>query len=574
MSRGAKISIIVFFIVLFIIGIVMSIQNALRLPGTEINISANSILEINLTGDLKDRVKETPGFLGKSRALSLTEIRNALQYAAKDDRIIAIIIEPGLLSAGFGKIQELASIITEFKHQSPKPVYAYIEMCFPKEYYLATYCDSILAVPTGYVIVNGIASSVYYLKQGLHKLGIQADYIAIGKYKNAPEMFTRDRLSEDQKEVMNDFLDQYYQDLIQTIAKNRSIDVKKIQSLVNIGFFSSEKAKQMGLVDHLTYPTELVKKFGSSVSVVKINQYVKAMKEKMKIHSPNKIAVIYAQGTIFSGKGDLESNIYATSFIEMIQKIKKNRKIKGVILRINSPGGSGTASEIIWRSLQELKESKPLIVSVSDMAASGGYYMAMTGDSIFANPGSIVGSIGVFAGKFSFAELYHKLGINKETLYRGKSALMFDENRPFSSHERQILTENLDEFYKNFVQKVADARHKTWDEIHAIAQGRIWTGTEGMQNGLVDGLGDLERAIQSMRNKLNLLPEESIELVYYPRRKPFFEKLLEEFQTNNQPVGLIKQVIEEDKATGYFLQFAQFNPLEPIAMVPYYMEFK
>ena len=151
---------------------------------------------------------------------------------------------------------------------------------------------------------------------------------------------------------------------------------------------------------------------------------------------------------------------------------------------------------------------------------------------------------------------------------------MFDENRPFSSHERQILTENLDEFYKNFVQKVADARHKTWDEIHAIAQGRIWTGTEGMQNGLVDGLGDLERAIQSMRNKLNLLPEESIELVYYPRRKPFFEKLLEEFQTNNQPVGLIKQVIEEDKATGYFLQFAQFNPLEPIAMVPYYMEFK
>ncbi|GAB4167932.1 MAG: signal peptide peptidase SppA [Calditrichia bacterium] len=575
MSGKTKAILIVSFIGLFLIGFYLTLKSSLQLNQGNVNIKSNSILKINLSGELKDRSGRQPSLLGESKPQSLQMIKQALQNAAKDDRIEAVVIEPNLLTGvGFGKIQELAKIIEEFKATSIKPIYAYIEFCFPKEYYLATYCDSIFAVPTGSILLNGLAGSSYYLKEGLDKLGIQADFIAIGKYKNAPEMFTRKNFSEDQKEVLNDLLDAYYDDFMTTISKNRNLSKDELTGIVNRGFFSSEKAKILKLVDQLYYPQELEEKFGEKASVLDVNQYTKATEDQFTIKSSNKIAIVYAQGTIYSGKGDLENDIYAVSFVKMIDKIKSNKSIKGVVLRINSPGGSGTASEIMWHSLMQLKESKPLVVSVSDMAASGGYYLAMTGDSIFAMPGSIVGSIGVFAGKFSLGGLYSKLGINKETLTRGKNALMFDEERPFSPSEREVLMENLEAFYTTFVQKVADSRKKSWDEIHRVAQGRVWTAQTALQHGLFDRIGDLDDAVNCVKNMAGLSEDDPVQEVIYPHYKPFFEKLFEKLQSDDGiPVKMLAGE-ESNIIIRYFFAFTNFRSYEPIAMLPFYLELK
>ncbi|MCD4692591.1 MAG: signal peptide peptidase SppA, partial [Calditrichales bacterium] len=474
MSTRGKIIIIISFIILFIVGISLYVKSMFVYSLSNVKVADDSVLEIPLMGNMVDRSGDYNPMLQKFSGPSMHGIRKSFKMAAKDNRIQAVLLVPNFLSgAGFGKIQELGAMITEFKRNSGKKIYAYIESCGSKEYYLASFCDSIYSVPTGMMLINGMQGSMYYVKEGLDKLGITADFIAIGKYKNAPEMFTRKSISEDQKEVMNSLLDQYYDDYVKTVSQNRNISIEKVKAIIDIGLFSSEKAMEFGLVDKVCYKHDVYNKMEVVNGKIKKIDYVNYSRQKLSkfySSSSNQIAVVYAQGTISQGSGNIETEIRSESFNKMIRKIKNNKKIKAVVLRIDSPGGSGTASEIIYNALKELREVKPLIVSVADMAASGGYYLAMAGDTIIAEPGSIVGSIGVFAGKFPMGGLYKKLGIKKEILKRGKNATFFNEEKPFTPSERQVLLEHLEDFYNIFVQKVADERNKSWEEIHEVAQ--------------------------------------------------------------------------------------------------------
>ncbi|MCK5075072.1 MAG: signal peptide peptidase SppA [Calditrichia bacterium] len=575
MSTRGKIIIIISFIILFVIGISIYIKSMFLYSLKGVDVADNSILEIPLVGNMVDRSGDFNPMWQKFPGPSMHGISKSLKMAAKDKRIQSVLLVPNFLSgAGFGKIQELGKMITEFRENSGKKVYAHIEVCGAKEYYLATFCDSVFAVPTGMIIANGMQGSVYYIKEGMDKIGITADFIAIGKYKNAPEMFTRKSISDDQKEVLNVLLDQYYDDYLQTISANRNLSIEKVKELLDIGFFSSEKAKSYGLVDKVCYKHDIYEQLRAVNGKVKKIDYVNYDRQglnKFYPSSDNQIAVIYAQGTINLGSGNIETQILSESFSKMIRKIKDDKKIKAAVLRIDSPGGSGTASEVVYNALKELREEKPLIVSIADMAASGGYYLAMAGDTIFAEPGSIVGSIGVFAGKFPLGGLYKKLGINKETLKRGKNATFFDEENPFTPSERQVMTEHLEDFYHTFVEKVAAERNKSWDEIHEIAQGRVWTAKDGLENGLVDKFGALKDAVASAKKAAGFLPNENVSVVNYPHIRPAFEKLISKFNFE-QKTGILENIADGYPETKYFMQFSKYKPFEPLTILPFYLE--
>jgi protease-4 len=499
-------------------------------PGTPFT-PAHSYLALNLSGDLPEEPPsaELPAFLER-RPASMRTLVESLDRAATDPRINAVVLRTaGVDGAGFGKVQELRDALLRFR-KSGKAAYAHLEFAGNKEFYLASACDKIYAVPTALLDVTGLAAEVTFYKGTFDKLGVQAQFVGVGKYKNAPNQYTEKGFTPPHREQMEGLLDSLFDQYVKALAESRRKTEAEIRALVDDGPYDGRRALEVGLVDELVYSDELDERLKGAAKVTP-GRYVKSARGSLGFDSRPKIALVYAVGAIIPGEGGEGpfGGSYAGSdtVAKALRQAREDSSIRAIVLRVDSPGGSGTASDVIWREVELARKEKPVVVSMGDMAASGGYYISMGADEIVAQPGTITGSIGVFGGKFSLRGLYDKVGMTQETVLRGRNAALFSEARPWDAAEQAKVQALMVAFYQDFVDKAARGRNKKPEEIHAVAQGRVWTGQEALERGLVDKLGGFDVALEAAKFRAKIGRGQEVSLVVLPERKGWFELLME-----------------------------------------------
>ncbi len=455
-----------------------------------------------------------------------------LRKAAVDDRIKAVLLTPHSLQAGWGKLDEIRGALLQYR-RSGKPLVAYLRSAGTREYYLATAADRIAMAPEDLLDVKGLRAERTYFRGTLDKLGVQVDIQHAGKYKDFGDQYQRTSMGPESKEVLNSILDDLYGRLTNTVAESRNQTPAQIRATIDEGPFLSREALAKGLVDVLEYEDQTFDTLGRRVKLAPLNKvgardYAKVPADSLGLEGRHRIALIAAQGEILqASSGPFDDAITPAGMQKLLRQVAEDSSIKGVILRIDSPGGDSLASDQIWREVNLLSKKKPLVVSMSDLAASGGYYMAMTGDPIVAYPGTITGSIGVVYGRINLRGLYDKLGISKDSLARGHFAEIDSDYIPLTSEARDKIRRAVDENYHGFVARVAQSRKRKYEEIEPLAQGRAWLGSQARERGLVDELGGLDRAIELVKQKARIPQQEKIRLVDYPGKRSIFEWVME-----------------------------------------------
>jgi protease-4 len=538
--------------------------------------SSDSYLDLSLAEIPEQPASSELGSFFESRPASLRAVVESLDRGAADPKIKSVLLRVSTLSdAGWGKVQELRDAIGRFR-KSGKPAYAHLEYCGNREYYLATACSKIYAVPTAILDVSGMAAEVTFFKGTLDKLGVQAQFEGVGKYKNAPNQFTETGFTGPHREQMEALLDSLFGQFVGGIAKGRGKTEAEARAMVDGGPYDGARALQAGLVDELLYEDELLGRLKGAERIT-AGRYVKGSRGFGFDNRP-KLALIYAVGDIVSGEsqsgfgGDF---VGSETVARAIRQARKDDSVKAIVLRIDSPGGSGTASDVMWREVTLAKKAKPVIMSMGDVAASGGYYLAMGGDAIVAEPGTITGSIGVFGGKISLRGLYDKLGLTKEIITRGQNAALFSSYRPWTDEERQTFRKIMVSFYDEFVNKAASGRGKTYDEIHAVAQGRVWTGAEALRVGLVDRLGGLDVAVSLAKERAKIPTDQEVALMILPEKKSFFETMLErqeESAMSKEEAALLK--IAPRDVRGALALARVLGDRIPVARLPFELTFR
>jgi len=527
---GVVTGIILVFLILFI-----GVFAVARLREKPPSIADGSTLMLELDGDIPERAPvEFPiPFLQQKTPPTVAEIWTTLRKAAADGRIRAIVFEPRDLQIGWAKLQEIHDDLEGFR-KSGKPIYAYLKTPGAREYYLATAANRIYMDPEDELNLKGMRFELMYFHNTLDKLGVQVEIEHAGKYKDFGDMFTRTSMSLETKEVLTSILDGLYGNLVQTIAAARKKTPDQIRSTIDQGPFLSPEAKGQGLIDGLLYEDQMfeevkAKLAGGDLKKLSLHDYLKIPASAVGLGGKQRIALVTGQGGISRGEAGEDfsgdSGIESESFDRILRRVGNDSDIKGVVVRIDSPGGEVFASDAIWREMNLLSKKKPTVISMSDTAASGGYYIAMTGDPVVAYPGTITGSIGVVFGKANLHGLYDKVGVTKDFLTRGRFADIDSDYQPLSAAAREKLKTAIDENYRSFVTKVATARRRKFDEIEPLAQGRVWLGSQAKANGLIDELGGLDRAIELVKDKARIPKSERVSLVTYPAKRSIFDIL-------------------------------------------------
>lgn len=511
---------------------------ALRVAAPQAVVPDDSILVIGLEGDLPERPPMTlpfPALEGRV-AVTLQDLWLSLAEAAADPRIRAVVLQPAGVSAGWGKLQEIHGSLVRFK-ESGKPLVAYLRNPGTREYYLATAADRIVMAPEDYLNLKGLRIEAMYLKGTLDKLGVDVEFEHAGRYKDAGDMFARDSMSPETREVLNSILDSVFAHLIETVAAGRKRTEDQIRAAIDQGPFLAVKARDLGLVDELTYEDRMFDRLKSDLGLEEIRRvshraYSQAVL-KRRLSSPDpSIALVVGSGTILGGSGGDglgdQDVVWSRDFVRLLGQVRDDSKVKGVILRIDSPGGDAIASDEILHEVRRLSEKKPLVISMSDVAASGGYYIAMTGDPVVAYPNTLTGSIGVIYGKANLRGLYDKLGIKKEVLSRGRFADIDSDYKALSPEGRAKLRESIDAIYRGFLTRVAEGRKLDVTKVEPLAEGRVWLGGQAHGNGLVDELGGLDVAVDLVKRKAGIAAGQRIRLITYPAQKSFWTYLLEQ----------------------------------------------
>lgn len=456
----------------------------------------------------------------------MRDLTKTLRIAKRDPDVAGALIRIGNSDYGVGRLQEIRDAVINFK-AAGKHTICYAHNYSTGSYIVASACDQIILHPSGEVRLIGLRSESSFYKSTLDKLGIQANLEHIGDYKSASDLFTRERMSDAHREVQNSILDDLYSQVCDSIATDRNLTQDQVKEQINQGPFTAKRAVENGVVDQLAYRDELETilegRTGKTYSLVKAKTYLNTEIFEPDWEAPlPKIAIIEAHGTMVTGDSfsDPFTGTHAmgsATIARAIRSVREDSSIKAVVLRIDSGGGLVIAADIIWRELTRLKKAKPLIVSMGDVAGSGGYYIAVPAHVIIAEPGTITGSIGVIGGKYSLKGLYDKIGVHKEIIKRGRHADFYTDYGDYPPEEREIVRQQITEIYDDFVKKVAEARDMTEEEVDHIARGRIWTGKQALENGLVDELGGLDFALSVARNRAGLEKRE-VELVRLPRK--------------------------------------------------------
>jgi protease IV len=522
-------------ILICVVGIAI-VVSALR--GNRPSIRDNSVLALKISGALPDYVPDDPfRRLFGSQPQSLSSLMTQFRKAKADQRISAVMLDIDMSEAGWAKSEEIRGAIADFR-TSGKPVYAYMETGLNKDYYIASACDKIFVPPPGELFTIGLAADVMFFRGSLDKLGIYPDIYQIGKYKSAADMFTQKQMTPAHREFINSLLDDLYGRYIDGIAKSRSKTPDEMKALIDNAPYTAAQAKEAGLIDGALYRDEVEKelkkrlgyKDSDDLAIARAGDYRKISQESLGLNKGERVAVVYASGDIVSGRstfgGSGEETIGSDSLVKTINEARDDKSIKAIVLRIDSPGGSGLASDIIWRAIESAKEKKPVVVSMSDVAASGGYYIACNANKIVAEPSTITGSIGVLGGKPVVKGFYDWIGVTNEYVLRGKNAGMFRETEKFSDTERQKWEGFLGATYDDFISKVGKGRGKEKTYIDSIGQGRVWTGSQGKEKGLVDEYGGLDKAIEIAKQLAKIPADQSVQRVIMPKPPGFFEQLM------------------------------------------------
>jgi protease-4 len=505
----------------------------------EPTIRDNSLLTLRVSGTLPDYSPDDPFkkyFGGPDQ--SLTGLVTQFKKAKVDTRIKAILLDINLSGVGWGKAEEIRDAITDFR-SSGKPVYAYIEFGLNKEYYIATACDKIVVPPPGELFINGLAADVMFFRGSLDKLGIYPDIFQIGKYKSAGDTFTQKQMTDAHREYINSMLDDLFNRYVNGIAQARHKTPDEVRALIDNAPYNAVKAKEAGLIDEALYRDDVEKQFKQMLGYkdtdtfmpVRSSDYKDVSPESLGLNKGERIAVIYASGDIGSGSSENspsgDQSIGSDTVAKALNDAAADKSIKAVVLRVDSPGGSGLASDIIWHAVEATNQKKPVVVSMSDVAASGGYYISASASKIIAQPSTITGSIGVVAGKPVLRGFYDWLGISNEYVLRGKTAGMFRETEKFSDEERAKFEEWIKmTYYNDFVPKVAKGRYKDAQYIDSVAQGRVWTGQQAKDRGLVDDFGGLDKAIEVAKQLAKIPADKGVERVILPYPTTFLQQLL------------------------------------------------
>jgi protease-4 len=529
---GGIVAVVVFVVLLGIAMIFAAFRKG------EPSIRDNSLLALRVSGALPDYSPDDPfkRFFGGPDQ-SLTGLVMQFKKAKVDKRIKAVLLDIDMSGAGWGKAEEIRDAIKDFR-TSGKPVYAFIELGLNKEYYIATACDKIYVPPPGELFINGLAADVMFFRGSLDKLGVYPDIYQIGKYKSAGDMFTQKEMTEAHKEYINSLLDDLFNRYVQTIAEARHKTPEEVKALIDNAPYNGNQAKAAGLIDEIAYHDEVEKQIKATLGYKETDtfypvraEYRDVSPESLGLNEGERIAVIYASGEIGSGKSENspsgDQSIGSDTLSRAVTDAAMDKSIKAIVIRVDSPGGSGLASDIIWHAVDAANQKKPVVISMSDVAASGGYYISASAAKIVAQPSTITGSIGVVAGKPVMRGLYDWLGISNQYVLRGKTAGMFRETEKFSDEERAKFEEWIKTtYYQDFVPKVAKGRKKDAQYVDSVGQGRVWTGAQAKDRGLVDEFGGLDRAIEVAKELAKIPADKGVERVILPYPRTFLQELM------------------------------------------------
>jgi protease-4 len=540
-------------VLLVIVAVVLLLVVAVRLSQKPPEVAGNSVLVLRLSHDIPEKPGiEMPAFLGGDETpATVANVWMALRKAAVDTHIKAVVLEPEDLSIGWARLEEIRSDLEKFR-KSGKPVFAYLRSPGAREYYLALGADRIYIGESEPLMLKGMRAEILYFRKTLDKLGIGMEVEHAGKYKDFGDMFTRSDMSPETREVISSVVDGLYGNLVDRIARARHKTPDDVRAIVDRGPFTARQALEAGLLDQLGFEDQLWadlkdKLHAGDPKKVTLSQYVKVPPEAAGLPGKRRIALVVAEGDIVRGQpgndGSGEGSLTSYGFDKVLREVASDSFIAGVVVRINSPGGEVTASDEIWREMNLLSRKKPMVISMSDAAASGGYYMAMTGDAIVAYPETETGSIGVVFGKPNLHGLYDKLGLSKDSVQRGHHADIDSDYTPLTPEERQVLRDGIDESYRDFLEKVATARRRKVEEIEPVAQGRVWLGSQARDRGLVDELGGLDTAIDLVKKKARIPAGENVSVSLYPPRQSFWDLIFKQRSTESMLDARVRQVV-------------------------------
>jgi protease-4 len=451
------------------------------------------------------------------------------QKAKIDRRIQAVVLRMGYLQCGWAKVNEIRNLVLDFR-QTGKKAYAIFEESVDadKEYYLATACDRIIFLPSGMMFINGIGGYIPFFKRGLDKLGVEFEVQHIEKYKTAMNEFTEEGFTPSHKEMMESLYGDIYAHYVKTIAEARGKSGQEVRSLINRGLFQGPSALEAGLVDDLLYEDELqdvLQANGRKYTRISHQGYIKIKPSSLGLNRGKKIALIYGAGQILTGEGFYQM-MGSSTVARWLRRARKDKSIEAVVFRVDSPGGSAVGSDVIWREVILTKKAKPIVVSMSDLAGSGGYWIAMSAHKIVAQPQTWTGSIGVVWGKPNLEKLYEKLGISGERLVFGDKADIFSTFRKWTEDEKNLIKKEMQWTYDQFLTKVAEGRKMTKEDVDKIGKGRVWTGNQAQGLGLVDEMGGISKAIALAKELAGIPEEEQVRLEVQPKKVSFLDMFL------------------------------------------------
>jgi protease-4 len=542
MTRGRKTALIIVGILMVLVLVAgLGIALLLMSLNDEPDIPANSVLVLKVEGALPDYTNadelSSRFFGGDTNTLSSLLLQ--LRKAKADKRIGAVMLDVGMLGAGWAKADEIRDAVADFR-KSGKPIYAYMEYGSDKEYYVATAAERIYVAPIGDLFINGLAAESMHFKGSFDKLGIYWDSYQIEKYKTGPESFTRKDMSEGERETLDSLLDEIFNRYVAQVAEARHKSKEDVLALIDEAPHKAQVAQEAGLIDGALYreevENELKKRLGykddEKLRKVSTAEYRRVPATSLGLNQGEAIAVIFASGAIAPGSSNDgsfggEQIVGSDTVVKAINDARDNKEVKAIVLRVDSPGGVTYPSDLIWAAVEQAKKKKPVVVSMSDLAASGGYYISMGANRIVAEPLTLTGSIGVYAYKPVVKGFYDWVGVTSEYVSRGKNAGLYRETEKFSPDERKKFQSGLDNFYWNqFLPKVAEGRHfPNVEAVNEVARGRVWTGAQGKERGLVDEFGGLDRAVEVAKELAKIPADKGVRRIVYPAPRSFLRQI-------------------------------------------------
>jgi len=573
---GVMIALFLFFLITIgIIGAAISSQDQ------PVKIEKNSILHIKLDQTITDRSNKNPmenfdfASFKPTTPLGLNDILLNIKKAKDDENISGIYLDLTVIPAGIATIEEIRNALLDFK-TSGKFIISYADSYTQATYYIASVSNKVYLNPEGVVLFVGLRAELMFFKEALEKLGVEPQIIRHGKFKSAVEPFMYTKMSDENREQTMTFMGAIWNSMLKGISETRNISIDDLNKIANeLSLKNAESAVELKFVDGLKYKDEILNELKDStdkkdidkLKFVSLAKYTKVPKKDKKTIEKNKIAVIYASGNVIMGEGQ-EGTIGSDRISEAIRKARKDSTVKAIVFRVNSGGGSALSSEIIWREVKLAQEVKPVIASLGDVAASGGYYIVCPAQTIVASPNTITGSIGVFGLLLNGKELLNeKLGVHIDVAKTNEYADMGSFFRPLTAQEREIIQFEVEGIYQTFISHVADGRKMTKEQVDAIGQGRVWSGTNAKEIGLIDEFGGLDKAIEIAAKAANL---EKYRIVEFPRLKDPFEQIMEDLQGNIR-TSILKNELGEQYS--YYENLQDIKSMQGIqARIPFYIE--